>query len=805
MHLKVQSMDLLTIYVEKGPLKMTHFHSSIELIMVLDGKLTVNIEGEKYHLGKEDVILINSNLHHGCESDSEICFLRLSLSYSELCRLLSHSKIEFKCNSVLEKGEKYEELKIILRKLLNIYYQKSETKVLQFYNLSYQFVQLLTDKFMAYLGNDDNDNLDSEEVRITEIINYIGDQYRNDISLQDLADQLHLSISYLSRYIKEALGCNFLQYLNQVRMEHAIEELLFTDAPVTRVAYDNGFANVAAFNKRFKELYDETPSAYRRKKQKEDEFKEGQEAINRMMDKVEEYLNEHPDEELREKDSHFVPIKVNVAENKIYEKNWNQVINIGAASDLLLSSVQEHILILKKELGFKYIRFWNIFGADMHVTEKNKDGFNLSNVYRILDFLTQNGLKPYIELGFKPRQIVKNVQDSEVDEEAEVVVNEVEDLQELMEFFMKNIVHRYTEEEVNTWYFENWGDKRLLGSESNLSYFKVFMTVYEVVKKYAPDAKVGGAGISINDNQCRRLEKMLTRWKEEAIKPDFLSVYLYPYMRSGKGINKHIQQSVETEFLVSQLKIARECIDRMGFSPIELHVTEWNITLSNRNFINDSCFKAGYLAKSMMAMNELADKVVYFLGTDLFSEFYDTNTVLYGGAGLLSQDGIFKPSFYAFRYMNRLGNKLIYSDEHCIITADDKKGYRIICFNMGKLNYRYFMNKEDKIEGDKLETYFDEEDAFNLHILLEGVDDGNYKIKARRLNTQFGSALDEWKRIDMDESLDKFDIRYLKQICVPRHVHQNTSTNSHILNLKVPLDVQEMQYIQVEYMGESKK
>lgn len=63
--------------------------------------------------------------------------------------------------------------------------------------------------------------------------------------------------------------------------------------------------------------------------------------------------------------------------------------------------------------------------------------------------------------------------------------------------------------------------------------------------------------------------------------------------------------------------------------------------------------KAAYLAKSMSKMAGLADLSVCFLGSDLFSEFYDTDKILYGGTGLISKDGIFKPSFYTFKYYGK--------------------------------------------------------------------------------------------------------------------------------------------------------
>ena len=85
------------------------------------------------------------------------------------------------------------------------------------------------------------------------------------ISLNDLASEFHLSNAYLSRYLKKQLGTNFIDYLNSVRLHHALEELLYTDATITRAALDNGFANTAVFNKLFKASYNTTPSEYLKK------------------------------------------------------------------------------------------------------------------------------------------------------------------------------------------------------------------------------------------------------------------------------------------------------------------------------------------------------------------------------------------------------------------------------------------------------------------------------------------------------------------------------------------------------------
>lgn len=59
------------------------------------------------------------------------------------------------------------------------------------------------------------------------------------------------------------------------------------------------------------------------------------------------------------------------------EKNWNAIINIGKVDALLDSEMQQQVLIMKQELGFRYVRVWNIFVQDMY-EEKTEAGIIIS-------------------------------------------------------------------------------------------------------------------------------------------------------------------------------------------------------------------------------------------------------------------------------------------------------------------------------------------------------------------------------------------------------------------------------------------
>ena len=63
------------------------------------------------------------------------------------------------------------------------------------------------------------------------------------LSLADLAKHIGFSESYCSKYIKKKTNMNFLELINNERIEKAKTELRSTDKPITEIAYLTGFAS----------------------------------------------------------------------------------------------------------------------------------------------------------------------------------------------------------------------------------------------------------------------------------------------------------------------------------------------------------------------------------------------------------------------------------------------------------------------------------------------------------------------------------------------------------------------------------
>src|SRR5690625_411007 len=99
---------------------------------------------------------------------------------------------------------------------------------------------------------------------ISESLDYIEEHYHEEISLQKVADAVHLNPSYLSTLFKDELKLSFTQYLTKVRIRRAKHLLITTDLHVTEIAEQVGYSTAKYFNKVFKEYVGETPSAFRK-------------------------------------------------------------------------------------------------------------------------------------------------------------------------------------------------------------------------------------------------------------------------------------------------------------------------------------------------------------------------------------------------------------------------------------------------------------------------------------------------------------------------------------------------------------
>ena len=106
-----------------------------------------------------------------------------------------------------------------------------------------------------------------DENLIAKALEYISAHYTENLTLQNVADTVHLSKSYFSLYFKKQTGRNFVDYLIELRIREAKRLLVESESRIYDVAKAAGFKDVKYFSKVFKKITGLTPIAYREKYQ----------------------------------------------------------------------------------------------------------------------------------------------------------------------------------------------------------------------------------------------------------------------------------------------------------------------------------------------------------------------------------------------------------------------------------------------------------------------------------------------------------------------------------------------------------
>jgi beta-xylosidase len=464
--------------------------------------------------------------------------------------------------------------------------------------------------------------------------------------------------------------------------------------------------------------------------------------------------------------------------------------------------MQEHILKLKEEIGFEYVRFWDIFSEDMLINETNKEGkYNFEKLDKVIDFLIEHKIRPYIEMGYKPKKLHSTLAKTIMMEEREIAFQSLESFKRFLSAFTVHLTNRYGLEEIENWYFEQWSGEDFTKGSVDEYFYSVFNALYEIIKKISPNIKVGGGGIGIQYGSGN-LSRLVFTWGQQKHFPDFLTLYCYPYIKGDENGIAYAKVSTDRNFLKNQLAMASSVIQDSKLNGAEIHVSEWSSTISNRNIINDSCYKGAYIMKSIIDSIHMADVLGYWVGSDIFSEYYDSTQLLFGGCGLLNKEGIKKPAYYAYSFLNNMGKYLISADENCIVTTNGHNSYYIACHNYRHLNYKYYLKSEDELEIEKLYQLFEDNAALQLNYQLTNVPNGRYKIKTYAVNWENGNVQEEWREMGLSDHLTIQEVEYLKRICTPSIQIKECDVKNKNLNFEVNIKAQEIQYIHISYLYE---
>lgn len=271
----------IVIHTDPGVV-LKHWHKDLELSYLYKGTATFSTNGKTTVVENKELFLANNGDVHSVMAygTDMVTMITILISYNFIkdnCPDIDN--LEFK----LEGNEKsLKRLKDIHEEIVNMYIEdmKINNKFLVFVDdenssdkFHYLKIESLLYEILYILLNDfsikRNANLDLKNERNLErlkiITDYIDENYKDNISLDEIADKYQLTKEYLATMFKKYMGITVGTYLKNIRLTSAYRDLMNSDYSINQLAFDNGFPNIKSFINSFKEYYGETPYKYKKK------------------------------------------------------------------------------------------------------------------------------------------------------------------------------------------------------------------------------------------------------------------------------------------------------------------------------------------------------------------------------------------------------------------------------------------------------------------------------------------------------------------------------------------------------------
>src|SRR5439155_24380607 len=137
----------------------------------------------------------------------------------------------------------------------------------------------------------------------------------------------------------------------------------------------------------------------------------------------------------------------------------------------------------------------------------------------------------------------------------------------------------------------------------------------------------------------------------------------------------------EAGAIINGVRDARSRIESSSMPKLPLHYTEWSTSYSPRDPVHDSYISAPYILSKLKGAEGYAESMSYWTFTDIFEENGPVPSPFHGGFGLVNFQGLRKPAFYAYQFLNRLGDVEIASSDSDSWACRDARGAQLLFWN----------------------------------------------------------------------------------------------------------------------------
>jgi len=444
-------------------------------------------------------------------------------------------------------------------------------------------------------------------------------------------------------------------------------------------------------------------------------------------------------------------------------KMFNECIGAGRANEGLRTDWQQQLAYVKKECGFKYIRMHGLLTDDMGVYREDRNGnpeYNFQYIDVLYDYILSIGMKPFVELGFMPEALASGRETIFWWKGNVTPPKDYKKWEDLIHRLTQHFTERYGTEEVKTWYFEVWNEPNLspgFWTGTQEEYFKLYQYSVNAVKSVNKEYRVGGPATA---GAAWEVE-LIDFCKKNNLPLDFISThsygvrqgYLDEFGNSGTILDKN-PMSVSGDVINSRKEIANS-----SKPDLELHYTEWSSSYTPADPIHDSYHEAAYILEKLKQVGNAANSMSYWVFTDIFEEPGPRFTPFHGGFGLLNYQGMNKPAFYSYVYLNKLGEtELINADSSSWACKNANGNVQVLFWDFTNTlpdsinNQQYFIRDlPSKPKG-------------KVKVNIAEIPEGNYMLETYKVGYRVNDVYTTYLDMNRPNQLTKQQVEVIKKM-----------------------------------------
>jgi xylan 1,4-beta-xylosidase len=312
---------------------------------------------------------------------------------------------------------------------------------------------------------------------------------------------------------------------------------------------------------------------------------------------------------------------------------------------------------VKREIGFKSVRFHGLFNDEMGVWPLGAKQPNFLYVDMVFDAMLERGVRPFVELSFMPGALASGHNTAFFYKGNTTVPNDLAHWAELIRSLGEHCVARYGIKEVENWAFEVWNEPNLkffwAGTQSD--YFELYRHAVTALKSVNDRLRVGGPSTA----QAAWVGDLLAFCAKEKLPIDFASTHIYPDDPQAAVFGEGAHYSFE-EVIPRALEKVKGEVKASQFPSLPLYITEW----SSQN--------PAFIAHTVKGTIGLADIMSYWTFDNVFEEMGIPRTFLNKNFGLIGLRGVPRTSFHTFALLHQLGDVRLATDEGPVIATRRK-------------------------------------------------------------------------------------------------------------------------------------